>query len=191
MTGTTMAIMDLLGGNISAFKWEEIALVLSVGPFTGEQVGEIIHHYFPKLEVKPSVANRWAGRGRICFSVYLNLFLRMHVELTIIRVFRYLSIEGILILKEWFNKNEIECYRDAVNMIQDYIGSYEKKYSMVKVEKNDNDTMIHLLEDIYHDLIMRHSNRRKRAVIFDVGVDLVNAGIALLPQKYKGKHKHI
>jgi AAA+ ATPase superfamily predicted ATPase len=115
----------------------------------------------------------------------------MHVELTIIRVFRYLSIEGILILKEWFNKNEIECYRDAVNMIQDYIGSYEKKYSMVKVEKNDNDTMIHLLEDIYHDLIMRHSNRRKRAVIFDVGVDLVNAGIALLPQKYKGKHKHI
>jgi hypothetical protein len=72
MTGTTMAIMDLLGGNISAFKWEEIALVLSVGPFTGEQVGEIIHHYFPKLEVKPSVANRWAGRGRILFQRLLE-----------------------------------------------------------------------------------------------------------------------
>jgi hypothetical protein len=72
MTGTTLAMLDLLSGNISAFKWEEIALVLSVGPFTGTQVVKIIHYYFPKLKVTPSVANRWAGRGRILFQHLLQ-----------------------------------------------------------------------------------------------------------------------
>ena len=72
MTGTTMAMVNLISGNISAFKLDEIALVLSVGPFTGEQVVEIIHHYFPRLEVTASVANRWSGRGRILFQNLLG-----------------------------------------------------------------------------------------------------------------------
>jgi hypothetical protein len=92
-----------------------------------------------------------------------------------------------LFLKEWFDKNESKYYNNAITMIESYIESYEKNHLLVKVEEKDKETMTHLLEDIYHDLIMRHSNRRKRATTFDIGVDLVNAGIALLPENFAGK----
>ncbi len=90
-------------------------------------------------------------------------------------------------MKEWFDNNEANYYERAVAMIQSYIGGYEEKHRLVKVKKNEQETILRLLEDIYHDLVMRHSNRRKRATTFSVGVDLVNAGVAFLPQNFVGK----